>query len=73
MDYVYYPSYLMLGPLGLLDGCQEIARKDSLTATTDRGSRPSGIVGNVVAGMGRLSVHPPTCPPPLEQDNKVIL
>lgn len=63
----------MLGPLVLFGGCQEMARKDSLTATTDSGSRPSGIVGNVVAGVGRLSVHPPTCPPPVEHANTVIL
>ena len=63
----------MLGPLGLLGGCQETARKDSLTATMDSGSRPSGLEGNVVAGVGRLSVHPPTYPPPMEHANMVIL
>lgn len=65
--------YLMLGPSGLLGGCQEMARKDSLTGTTTSGSRPSGIVGSVVAVVGRLSVHPPTCPPPMEHANTVIL
>lgn len=39
----------MLGPLGLLGGSHEMARKDSLTATTDSGESPSGLVGNVVA------------------------
>lgn len=69
----YCPSYLMFGPLGFFGGCQETARNDSLTATTDSGSRPSGLVGNVVAGVGRLSVQPPICPPPLEQASTVIL
>lgn len=50
-----------------------MARKDSLTGTIDGGSRPSGLVGNVVAGVGRLSVHPPTYPPPTEHANTVIL
>lgn len=50
-----------------------MARKDSLTATIDSGARPWGLEGNVVAGVGRLSVHPPTCPPPLEHANTVIL
>ena len=63
----------MFGPLGRLGGCQEMARKDSLTATTDSGSRPSGLVVNVVAGVGWLSVHPPTCPPPIEHANTVTL
>lgn len=69
----YCPSYLMFGPLGFFGGCQETARNDSLTATTDSGSRPSGLVGNVVAGVDRLSVQPPICPPPLEQASTVIL
>lgn len=73
MEGLLSPSYLMLGPLGFFGGCQETARNDSLTATTDNGSRPSGLVGNVVAGVGRLSVQPPICPPPFEQASTVIL
>lgn len=68
-----YESNLMLGPLGLCGGCQETARKDSLMATTDSGARPWGLVGNVVAGEGRLSVHPPTYPPPLEHTSTLTL
>lgn len=67
------PSYLTLGPLGFFGGCQETARNDSLTATTDSGSRPPGLVGNVVAGVGGLSVQPPMCPPPFEQASTVTL
>lgn len=65
--------YLILGPLGRLGGCQEIARKDSLTATTERGARSSGLAGNVETGVGRLSVHPPTYPPPLEHASTVTV
>lgn len=53
-------SYLIFGPFGRLGGCQEMARKDSLTDTIDRGARPPGLEGKVVTGVGRLSVHPPT-------------
>lgn len=67
------PADLMLGPLGFFGGCQDTARKDSLTATTDGGSRPSGLVANVAARVGGLSVQPPKCPPPFEQASTVTL
>lgn len=70
---MWHVCYLMLGPLGLLGGCQEIARKDSLMATTNSGASPCGLVGDVIAGVGKLSVHPPTCPPPLEHANTLIV
>lgn len=67
------PADLMLGPLGLFGGCQDTARKDSLTATTDSGSRPLGLAADVVVLVGGLSVQPPECPPPCEQASRVTL
>lgn len=63
----------MLGPFGFDGGCQDTARKDSLTATTESAGSPCGIMGNVVTGVGRLSVQPPTKPPPPEQASTVTL
>lgn len=63
----------MLGPFSLDGSCYETARKDSLIATTDRDGRPSGIVGNVVTSVGRLSVQPLTWPPPPEQVRMMML
>lgn len=73
LNYYRHKFYLIFGPLGRLGGCQEITRKDSLTGTTERGARSSGVVGNVEAGVGRLSVHPPTYPPPFEHVSTVML
>lgn len=67
------PADLMLGPLGLFGGCQDTARKDSLTATTDSCSRPWGLAASVVARVDGLSVQPPKCPPPSEQASTVTL
>ena len=64
---------LTLGPLGLEGGCQDMAKKDSLIGTTTSGLRPCGTVGNVVTGVGGLSVQPPTWPPPEEQASTVTL
>lgn len=63
----------MLGPFGLEGGCHDTARKDSLMATTESAGSPCGIMGNVVTGVGRLSVQPPTKPPPPEQARMVTL
>lgn len=68
-----YLSYRTLGPFGFDGGCQDTARKDSLMATTESAGRPCGIMGNVVTGVGRLSVQPPTKPPPPEQARMVTL
>lgn len=66
-------SYLTPGPLGLDGGCHETTREDSLTATTESPGRPCEIMGKVVTGVGRLSVHPPMNPPPPEQARTLML